>query len=457
MGIFAIFLVVLGVAFSIFYMSHRTDTRKHILKNKFVASTEMTPSPDSPDETLNMAQTADPPKNGGADDPSKEQTGANITLPVPTPRPRYIPAREKYFKAYKAWILGEYSKKGNISNPVDVLRKSLAIMRRAKSNATVGVVVAHYKEDLSWLDEWFPDDIEGVNVYVYSKGNEYINCSRRVESYTLPNVGMCDHTYLTHIIRKYEELDDQLLFLTDSVPFLTYKSAQVDMILEKMATNKGIVPWKEYDDETALEMDSLNIPEYCQAGINNVKSSRCKTARSEFRNYGAFRRYMLRREEKGKIARSRGAVYWGVFGAAKEAIIWRRKQLYENLLDSLSESIHPENAHYMERLWVDTFLGSILEQPKPEKEEQEEHGGGGGEIQKEYQQQQQQDHVEELQRLQDDQKNDENGVVPPSESLRQEQPQPSSQQHVGTDSDDDDDDDEIESPLTMASADKAAV
>jgi len=62
-----------------------------------------------------------------------------------------------------------------------------------------------------------------------------------------------------------------------------------------------------------------------------------------------------------------------------------------------------------------------------------------------------------LQRLQDDQKNDENGVVPPSESLRQEQPQPSSQQHVGTDSDDDDDDDEIESPLTMASADKAAV
>ena len=65
------------------------------------------------------------------------------------------------------------------------------------------IIVAHYNEDLSWLDKI------NTNHIVYSKG--FTNS--KYSSYTLPNVGREADTYLYYIINNYYNLDNDIIFL----------------------------------------------------------------------------------------------------------------------------------------------------------------------------------------------------------------------------------------------------
>jgi len=77
------------------------------------------------------------------------------------------------------------------------------------------IVVAKYDEDISWVKR----AIEyGFEVVIYDKGNnDIINLNEfsftGCEVIQLPNVGKESHTYLTHIIKNYENLYDIEVFL----------------------------------------------------------------------------------------------------------------------------------------------------------------------------------------------------------------------------------------------------
>ncbi len=85
--------------------------------------------------------------------------------------------------------------------------------------AELQLVVAHYREDLSWLE-----DFSVLPVTVYSKGGTGPN--------ELPNVGREAHTYLHHIIENYDSLADVTVFLQgdprDHVPDVFEKIWSVD-------------------------------------------------------------------------------------------------------------------------------------------------------------------------------------------------------------------------------------
>lgn len=66
----------------------------------------------------------------------------------------------------------------------------------------VDVVIAKYKEDVSWVDGF-----KHSKIFIYDKSGEdngYIN---------LPNVGREAHTYLYHIINNYDNLSEYVCFL----------------------------------------------------------------------------------------------------------------------------------------------------------------------------------------------------------------------------------------------------
>lgn len=67
---------------------------------------------------------------------------------------------------------------------------------------TASVVVAHFDEDLSWMNRINAR----VAKFVYSKGENVVGEK-------LPNVGRDYHTYLTHIVRHYDMLTDVVFFL----------------------------------------------------------------------------------------------------------------------------------------------------------------------------------------------------------------------------------------------------
>jgi hypothetical protein len=66
------------------------------------------------------------------------------------------------------------------------------------------IVIARYKEDLSWLKK-IP---KSIKITVYNKGLDDIN----YPSIKLPNIGRESHTYLYHIITNYNNLADQTIF-----------------------------------------------------------------------------------------------------------------------------------------------------------------------------------------------------------------------------------------------------
>ena len=74
------------------------------------------------------------------------------------------------------------------------------------------IVVAKYKEDISWIDKWIPSEYEGrpVNLrrFIYSKYEYEYNPSY----IRLPNIGNESHTYLHHIISHYDDLAEYILF-----------------------------------------------------------------------------------------------------------------------------------------------------------------------------------------------------------------------------------------------------
>lgn len=85
---------------------------------------------------------------------------------------------------------------------------------------TVDLVVARFQEDLSWLRR-VP---RPVRVWIYNKGPEVVPPRPGVSTIALPNVGREAHTYLHHLVTRYEELADLTVFVQgrpfDHVPDL---------------------------------------------------------------------------------------------------------------------------------------------------------------------------------------------------------------------------------------------
>jgi hypothetical protein len=69
---------------------------------------------------------------------------------------------------------------------------------------SVDIVVAKYDEDTSWTRK-LPD---AATICVYDKG-----CNGNMDAIALPNVGREGHTFLTHIVTRYDCLADVTVFL----------------------------------------------------------------------------------------------------------------------------------------------------------------------------------------------------------------------------------------------------
>jgi hypothetical protein len=69
------------------------------------------------------------------------------------------------------------------------------------------IVIAKYKEDISWVNE-LGQLKEDQSLYIYDKSDE--PCA---SSIPLPNVGREAHTFLYHICSRYNELPKHIMFL----------------------------------------------------------------------------------------------------------------------------------------------------------------------------------------------------------------------------------------------------
>lgn len=210
---------------------------------------------------------------------------------------------------------------------------------------TLDLIISYYKEDLGWLDRY--KDVKFNKVYLYNKGpNKLPETKIPYIEIKLENIGRCDHTYLYHIISKYDELADNNIFTTGSVD-LAHKSKKLDYILKKtLQTNNSVFEGSYYFNVRDSVYDFQMSHYESTYERNNTKEN---MAVSKIRPFGKW----YDSHFKGINIH---LINWsGIFSISRKHIQQHTKEYYKNLIDDFPNNSNPEVGHYFERAWLAVF------------------------------------------------------------------------------------------------------
>jgi hypothetical protein len=228
---------------------------------------------------------------------------------------------------------------------------------QSTESRSVDLVVARYKENLEWLNNY--KDSRFQNVFIYNKSdspvedcvNEYANCVIK----TLPNVGVCDHTYLYHIIENYDSLADVTVFAPGSAD-LEYKANVFKTTIDKtMTTKDSVLNVYKFDIDADKAMYNFRM-------INYIPSSSHNRDRNDFKNVPAsptpfgvwYRKHFPE-------VHTPYSSFLGIFAVSKEHVHQRPKSFYKEMINQVNTNTFHEASHFIERAWFSIFW------PVPEK------------------------------------------------------------------------------------------
>ncbi len=192
------------------------------------------------------------------------------------------------------------------------------------------LVIARYNENIDWAKPLTP--------MVYDKGDYPI--SSEWTSWGLKNVGRECGTYLYHIVNRWENLADFTVF-SQGNPF-DHVSETFDKWM--FDVGRGIVGYRLV---SILEWDEFGRLIHWGKWKEDRDAGRMKPAKLTFAEW-------LNCYLDFKLLPIQALPYFpgAIFGASREAIHSRPKEVYEWLLESLSHHENPEESYYMERAWL---------------------------------------------------------------------------------------------------------
>ncbi len=214
-------------------------------------------------------------------------------------------------------------------------------------------VIARYEEDASYL---LNDEFKDFHIIIYNKGDEITNQEiiNKFQIIQLPNVGKCDHTYLHHIIKNYNNLPNVTIFLPASFYFMDYKKERGFKVMEKAKeTNSSVFPVTNINS-SVLEnknISNFTLNEWKTSFKKNQenKSVDYKTKLSPIRPYGKWYEYHFPKNKCPYIC------YMGMFAISKEDLHKNSIEKYQELIAYVDDHVNPEAGHYIERAWVSLF------------------------------------------------------------------------------------------------------
>ena len=207
------------------------------------------------------------------------------------------------------------------------------------NSPTVGIVVAHYNEDLSWLN-----DVKDLCT-VYSKGGP-----KNAPSFPytpLPNIGREGHTYLYHIVEHYNSLPDVTIFLQGNI------DDHVTMDIKEIVDLSRKTPPGEVTTFSFRELELFDLWD----GIPWELYPSWKKWSSMERVDAAKTPAQYWRQFFGKeVPESIGFQPGAIFATRRETIQQYPLELYREMLHELflgdMAHINPETGHHLERFWL---------------------------------------------------------------------------------------------------------
>ena len=194
------------------------------------------------------------------------------------------------------------------------------------------LVIARYNEDISWSQPY-----KHLRT-VYNKGEDNLGYEYQ-PIIKLENIGLEINTILEHIVRNYDNLANNTIFMQgnisdreckDTISFETFfHSRDNDLIGCKMSnqlTNNFNFRLDNYNNKK-LEPSPYSLGEFFEKVLG------------------------IRYSNDSDI------IYQSNFAVGKKRILRYSKQYYLNVLNNTTLSKHtfPEEAHYMERAWAILF------------------------------------------------------------------------------------------------------
>ena len=211
-------------------------------------------------------------------------------------------------------------------------------------NKEIDVVIARYNEDLKWLNN---KRFTKYNCIIYNKGiNDKFYKPANAKVVNLKNVGMCDHTYLYHIVTNYDNLNKITIFLPGSSE-MDYKMKRVEKLFKEIKKrDKAVFLYNDEYKNVKKDLYNFTIDSWkVTHNKNNKLNTDNKLLPSIIRPFGKWF------EDKFGNTVIKHISYYGIFSASDKDIKQKPKTFYINLLEEVNKVKNHETAHYFERSW----------------------------------------------------------------------------------------------------------
>ena len=215
-------------------------------------------------------------------------------------------------------------------------------------------ILTRYNEYIDW--------VQGIlkyvdYIYIYNKGsNTKLFKSlvlseddlKKIQIQTLPNIGRIDHSIAYHITKNWENLDDIIISLPGSVLMCAKKGAYLNMVIRNIKNIKS-----KYNGfysprfHKTTENFTYNINNYMAEGLCNRNNN--LFIKSEYPDFQAWKIAIV------DVLPMKYLAMRGMFIVCKENIKHISKEIYDNLVISLSVGDNIENGHFAERIWAHLF------------------------------------------------------------------------------------------------------
>ena len=202
------------------------------------------------------------------------------------------------------------------------------------------LIIARYNENLEWLSKY-----NDFKITVYNKGYK-LKDNSFYKVINLENKGRESHTWLYHIVKNYNILNDINVFLQGQIDDLNCMAFQnPNDYLKKI--NKYGFQVSRYGLLGPFHWDwNVNIDKNIKYK-NQWENNEISRSSIGFRNFS--------KKLFPNIPLFVATSYGGCFAVKKEIIQQHNIVFYEKLLDILSQNKNPIEGHYMERLWCYIF------------------------------------------------------------------------------------------------------
>ena len=218
-----------------------------------------------------------------------------------------------------------------------------------QSNKELECVIARYNENTDWFKE---EPFNHFDMICYNKGPKLPdNCfTETCKVINLDNVGRCDHTYLYHIIKNYNNLADVTIFLPASCMDSHKKEFTFNVIKHVLETKTTVLQGGILNDVRS-HLYNFTLDEWKATNQKNIEvNPESQLEKSPIRPFGKWYDANFGSELKIKVF-----CFYGIIAVAREHIIQHPIERYEKLIKYVSNSSNPEAGHYMERSWGAIF------------------------------------------------------------------------------------------------------